>query len=231
MKNNLRKAFAAFAFAMIEAIGFTGTEVKAGGGFGVTNKFKETVTLTKDNKGYGVAFDLVDVSNGSYKNIKVTSSKKSVATIEKGGLNEEIIVYPKKAGTTKITWTATDEKTNKEVKQTGTIKVVKFENPFSTLKIADKNYASKVKKDLSVISTKTGKTKLKLKYKLKKNWKLDKNGSYFSTYDTSTGKSKIQSIKTGKTYTIKKNSWTSFQITLKNTKTGASACFTILLNQ
>ncbi|MDO4555166.1 MAG: hypothetical protein Q4B70_08500 [Lachnospiraceae bacterium] len=230
MKKKTWKVLATFILAMIVLVGFTGIETKAASTeWKATNKFKKTVTLTKDNKKEGIYYSFTDIENASYENVKVTSSKKSVATVKKDYLDMEFRVYPKKTGTTKITWTATDPKTNKQLKRTGTIKVVKYENPFSSLKIESKNYASKAKKDYSVANIKTNKTKLKLNYKLKKNWKLVSGG--YMTWNPNNCKWKSQKIKNGKTYTLQKNAPTSFSFNVKNTKTGATMYMGIAVNE
>ena len=101
---------------------------------------------------------------------KLKSSNKKVVSLSTFTYGDEvyIAIAPKKAGTTTVTFEYEyGGKTNKgKVKVT----VLKYENPFKSLKIGSKDYASMFK-DRSMINT--GKAlKGKLTIKLKDGWKL-----------------------------------------------------------
>ena len=164
----------------------------------VQNNFKETVvhSSAKYDKSRLVYVD--GFYGNKVRNVKVTSSNKSVATVKKSGTNL-FKLMPKKAGSTKVTFTAVVD--NKRVKVQGTFKVVDFQNPFTVLKVGGKGYASKVKSSNNYFTIRTSKSKIKLNYKLKSNWKLISSSAYGIDSLGSSGSAKVRN---GSTYTLKK---------------------------
>ena len=154
----------------------------------VEDGFKRTIVLSEEDEKNGYYVGTVNVPRKA-KKMKVVTSKKSVARIGKCE-NGLLCIYPKKTGTTKLIVSAIVGK--KKIKQQGTIKVVKFQNPFRVLKINGKSYLSKVKGSGNYIQFK--KSKIRLNYKLKPGWKI------FATYVEGF---KPDTVKNNTTYTLK----------------------------
>lgn len=172
-----------------------------------------------------------DVNNlVKMKKVTVSSSQKSVVTVKKltdntgafGGTAGETACWclqaePRKAGTSKITIECTNAR-GKKVTYKGTIKVVKFVNPFKTLKIDGKSYLSKIKGDNCDIKVKSKAKKFKLNFKLKSGWKLI--GTPKFEYFSDSGYKSVGAFKNGKTYKLNKGD-TYVALDLKNSKTKA----------
>lgn len=125
--------------------------------------------------------------------LTATSSNKKVATVKvhnfeflPGKYSKGIEITKKKYGTTKIKLTAVCGKTT--FRKTITFTHKKYANPFSTLKINEKNYISKVKTN-HTITAGANALRGKLQFKLKKGYKvvrifaLGQNTSTANPYD------------------------------------------------
>lgn len=201
---------AAFIVCMAFVI-LSSSNVKADNAIDIKNNFKETVVISKYDKKEGHVFCLADTRGDI---IKVVSSDQSVATVKHGSFC--FWLFPKKTGTTKITVTAMNG--NKKVKRSGTVQIVKFKNPFRTLKIGGKNYASKLKSSYNLIHIKTKKSKIKLNFKLQPNWKIDPGRS--SVWGSDTPGNLDGVIKAGQEYYLKKGEYLVVNMGLKNKKSG-----------
>ena len=118
-------------------------------------------------------------------NIKV-SNKKIVNAYRHQDTKYELCVVPKKAGTTKVTF--------KYGKKTFSMKitVAKWANPCKTLKLGNKDYASKFKNnDLNWFSKPSKSKKVKLSVKANKGWTLKS-----ITYNNGSGYKKIKNNST-----------------------------------
>lgn len=126
---------------VLSFVSYPALEVKADPSMGIKNGSKKTlINSAADRKeGYYIYFsDMPD----SVKKIKVSNSKKSIATIKYFGYGM-FTVKPKKAGTTKVTLTGTAD--GKKIMRRCTIKIVNFKQPFKSLKIDGKDYRKKIK--------------------------------------------------------------------------------------
>ncbi len=171
------------------------------------------VSSAADRKnGYETAFTDLPF-DGLQGKPKITSSKKSVAKIknEGGGL---FVIMPKKAGTTKIKLTA--KVNGKKVTRKATIKIVKFKQPFKTLKIGGKNCIKKVNQSYNMANIKTDKSKIKLNYKLKSGWKV----LYSSAYKQGSYTGKSIKVKNGAAFPLGDNETYVISMSLRNKKTG-----------
>ena len=149
---------------------------------------------------------------GAGENYKVTSSKPSVGKVKKYS-SEQFFFYPKKAGKTQIKITGVVKGKKRTWKKV--VKVVKFSQPFQSLKIDGKSYQKKVKGRYAYIGYNSEKSKAKLTYKLKKGWKV--KGVYSDDLC-------LQRLKTKKSYTIRKEEgyrYNTIYLVLKHKKTGA----------
>lgn len=180
----------------------------------VQNNFKETVVHSSSKYDKSRMFYVEGIYGNKIRNVKVTSSNKSVATVKKSG-TDLFKLMPKKAGSTKVTVTAVVN--NKRVKVQGTFKVVDFQNPFTVLKVGGKGYASKVKSSNNYFTIRTSKSRIKLNYKLKSNWKLISSSAYGIDSLGSSGSAKVRN---GSTYTLKKGENLMVYMSLKNKKNG-----------
>lgn len=197
------------AFLLILAM-CTPVIASADGTIPVSNGFKHTIILSKIDQQRGYSFYAEDLP-ANVKNVKVTSSKKSVATVKGNGpLN--FTVTPKKVGTTKITLKGKSGK--KAVKCAGTIKVVKFQQPFKTFKINGVSQRGAVTSSINVKAVEVDKSKAKIDFKAASGWKV-----LSATVYSSTGKS--QKLKNGKTYTIAKQGYLAVSLYMENKKNGA----------
>ena len=191
------------------------THVKADDTICVDNKFKKTVVYSKDDKKYGYIFSMSGLYADSLEQVKIKSSNKSVATVKpisRGAFQ----LYPKKAGTTRITITAVMN--NKKVKKTGTVKVVNFQNPFKNLKVGGKNYLSKVKGSYNYLVIKTKKANVKLNYKLNSTWKIADAHAYGTEQISNIGGT--TAAKNGMNYALKEGETLMIYLELKNKKNG-----------
>lgn len=177
---------------------------------GVSNGFKETIILSKIDKQNGYSFYLEQFPDNA-KKVKGTSSKKSVAAVKVTG-PRNFTVTPKKAGTTKITLKG--KKGKKTITCKGTIKVVKFQKPFKTLKINGKSYLGDVQSSLNHSSVTVDKSQVTLNFKAASGWKISSATVY-------SGTGAPQKLKSGKTYTIGDSGYLSVSILSKNKKNGA----------
>lgn len=205
-----RKTWAILTALILIAVMCTPVIASADGTIGVSNGFKETIILSKIDKENGYSF-YAESLPGNVKNVKVTSSKKSVATV-KGNGYFNFTVTPKKAGTTKITLKGKSGK--KTVTCKGTIAVVKFQQPFKTLKINGTSHRSDVKSSTNVQTLQVDKSKAKIDFKPASGWK-----TLHATVSTDTGKT--QKLKSGKTYSIGERGYLSVSIDMMNKKNGA----------
>ena len=186
------------------------------------NNFKITLVCDKIDCTY-----LLQEPSALLKNVKITLSNRSVATVKNMSKERQVNslkITPKKEGTTKVTITGTAN--GKKIKLTGTVKVVSVENPFTILKLDGKNYLSKVQKQYNYVNVRTNKEGVKLQYKLKPGWKLQKsNGSIAVSamvYNIREGKyyepvsslSYTDVIKNGKTYPVPKGEKVDMSIAL-----------------
>lgn len=176
---------------------------------GVSNGFKETIILSKADKERGYSFYLEQFPDNA-KKVKGSSSKKSVAAVKVTG-PRNFTVTPKKAGTTKVTLKG--KKGKKTITCKGTIKVVKFQKPFKTLKINGKSYLGDIKSRVNTLSINADKPQVKLNLKAASGWKITS-----ATVATELGK--YQKLKSGKTYTIGDQGYMSVSIISYNKKNG-----------
>lgn len=190
---------------VLSVVSYPALEVKADPSMGIKNGSKKTlINSAADRKeGYYIYFsDMPD----SVKKIKVSNSKKSIATIKYFGYGM-FTVKPKKAGTTKVTLTGTAD--GKKITRRCTIKIVNFKQPFKSLKIDGKDYRKKVKSSGNGIGVKTKKSKIKFNYKLNSGWKV---------VDAQTDGKKV---KNGKTYSLPiGEQYVGIELYVKNKKTG-----------
>ena len=142
----------------------------------VKNGFKKTLvnvpqtcSASKEDHAWHIALKIDDKA----KILSVKSSNSKVASIGKRFYKPftDIFITPKKPGTTKITIVA--KTGGKQVTCKGTVTVVKFEKPFTKLKIGGKSYLNKIKCGaLCNLDIHTKKNGLKLEYKLRSGWKI-----------------------------------------------------------
>ncbi len=151
--------------------------------------------------------------DGGGKILKVESSNKSVAAVKKSQYC--FFLIPKKLGTTKITVTALSGK--KKIKRSGTVNVVKFQNPFQELKVNNKSYKSKLNASYNSIKIKTKKAKNKLKIKLKPGWEIDSDSWIMKDYHPTN-----YTLKNGQKYSLEKGEELEMLIEVKNKKNGLS---------
>lgn len=126
----------------------------------IKNNFKKTLVYSAKDRKKGYLFES-HVNKG-----KVKLSNKSVgkaSSCKRGQFD----FYPKKPGTTKV-----KIKSGKKTKTVGTIKVVKFKQPFKSFKIDGKSYRKQVKSSQTYISVNDSRSKIKVKYELKPGWKV-----------------------------------------------------------
>ena len=104
-------------------------------------------------------------STDIYSDLK--SSNEKVLTLQKTKRNGMVWVTAKikKTGKATVSFKSNDEQ------EKFTVYVVKYANPFKSLKIGNKNYASKFKKSFAYHKIPLG-TSGKLKFSIKKGWKL-----------------------------------------------------------
>ena len=141
-------------------------------------------------------------------NIKV-ADKKILKAYRHSDTKYEICLVPKKAGTTKVTF--------KYGKKTFSMKVTvqKWVNPCKTLKLGNKNYASKFKNDQYYWFSKPSKTKkVKLSVKANKGWTLKS-----ITYNNGSSPS-YKKIKNNSTIKLPSNKNTYISVLFCNKKTG-----------
>lgn len=152
---------------------------------------------------------------GDNKNIKVSglkSSNKAVVTVSqsKEGGNAIVIWFePKKAGTSKISFSA--KTGGKTYKYKTTIKVIPYSKPVSSLKLAGKDYTSKITKTNSAFGL-SKKTTGALSVKPAGGWKFES----ISTYNPKNGGSYKEYKKIPSKITVSKNC--QLQVNMRNTK-------------
>lgn len=207
-EKNISKFLKFAVIAFLAVMIFPASNVKADRVIEIEkNNFKKTVVLSAYDKIVGDTFCFKGVSA---EIIKVESSNKSVATVKKSQYN--FLLMPKKLGTTKITVTALIG--NKKVKRSGTVRIVKFQNPFQALKINGKNYSSKLNASYNSIQIKTKKSTNKLNFKLKPGWEIDYNYYYM-------GREALNyALKNGQKFTLKKGESLYIFLEVKNKKSG-----------
>lgn len=208
-KKSRRIGILVTAFLLILAM-CTPLIVSADGTIPVSNGFKQTIILSQLDQQRGYSF-YADSLPANVKNVKATSSKKSVATVKGNGLLN-FTVTPKKVGTTKITLKGKSGK--KAVKCAGTIKVVKFQQPFKTLKVNGVSQRSAVTSSVNVKAIEVDKPKAKIDFKAASGWKVLSASLYSSN-------GKTQKLKSGKTYTIANQGYLAVSISMENKKNGA----------
>ena len=125
----------------------------------------------------------------------------------------------RKAGTVTVTFEA-KVNGNKTYKYKAKIKIVKYQNPFKSLEIGSKNYASMFKRFEQTMWAQDGQDVLngKLNIVPAKGWKISKielrKGSYTNKY---------KKIKNGTKINLdgrKESTWGGLSITMRHTKTG-----------
>lgn len=200
LKQRIQGMILIFLFTIII---FPAMTVRADDTICVKNGFKKTLVYSKYDKKYGYNFE-TDIPQNA-KKCKVSSSKKSVATVENYG-SGYFCLKPKKEG--KTTVTVTGVVNGKTVKCKGTVRVVKFQQPFKTLKIDGKSYLKKLNASYNYLEIKTKKSKVKFSYKLQPGWKILES-------QVNDGK-----VKNGKTYSIGEEEPLQIYILLKNKKSG-----------
>ncbi|MGN1167442.1 MAG: hypothetical protein ACI4S2_13560 [Lachnospiraceae bacterium] len=175
--------------------------------------FKETVYMPIGNqKKDGICMHLNLPANSKNYKVSVNNKKLLKAKMQYGVL----VLYPKKTGTVKVTVTAVSN--GKKVKSKGTIKLVKYENPFKTLKIGGKSYRKKITmRCIHDGFNIANKTSMKINYKLKSGWKFV---SKDVAIEDEEGNVKSWNIKNGKTYTWPKGNDMQVYMILKNKKHG-----------
>lgn len=209
-QKNISRILKIAVIAFLVVIIFPTANVKADGAIEIEkNHFKKAVILSGYDELDGEVFFLKGVQG---RILKVKSSNKSVAAVKK--YENSFFVKPKKTGTTKITITALNG--NKKIKWSGNIQVVKFENPFQTLKINNKSCKSKLKASYNSICVKTKKPINKLSYKLKPGWKV--NYSYVMEW----GYDPNGKLKNGQKYTLNSGEALHIFMEVKNKKRGLS---------
>lgn len=212
MKNKrLKLTGMIFLLFLSFAVVFPGITAKAESGSGylvIEKNSKQTVTCSAVDKKVGYLLDIHNILPKNAKKIKVTSSRKSVASIRKEKWGDCFFLKPKKTGTTKLTISAVAGK--KKVKYTNIVKVVNFRNPFKALKINGKSYLKQIKGASNYINIEN--SKIKLDCKLKSGWKIE-------LVDVSGYRKK--SIKNNRVYTFERcASGGTVLIRAKNKKTG-----------
>ena len=139
--------------------------------YGVKNGFKKTVSCSAVDRENGYFLSASNIP-AKAKKVKISLSKKSVGKVKSYG-GGDFVFYPKKAGKTKITITAVVK--GKKVKCKGTINVVKFKQPFKSLKVDGKDYSNNIKgSEGSAVEVKSNKSKAKVELNLKSGWKVSK---------------------------------------------------------
>ena len=211
-EQNISRFLRIAVIAFMAVIIFPAANVKADRGIEIEkNHFKKAVVLSEYDKKEGEIFWL---NSKLGKILKVESSNKSVATVKKWGGDYGFYLLQKKAGTTKIIITML--KGDKKVKRSGTVQVVKFENPFQSLKMNGKDYKKKLNASYNSVQIKTKKSNNKLKYKLKPGWKVD-----FS-YVWEWGYYPNCKLKNGQNYTLENGEALHIFMEVKNKKSGLS---------
>ena len=156
------------------------------------------------------------------KILSVKSSNSKVASIGKAFYKPftDIFITPKKPGTTKITIVA--KTGGKQITCKGTVTVVKFEKPFTKLKIEGKDYLKEIKCGSTYyLDVDTKKDGLKLEYKLRSGWKIKSVFAMNEKYEDINYKKEFKNgIKLFKKYGY-------YRVLLRNTKTGVEQCIYI----
>lgn len=177
--------------------------------------FKTTTVMysSKDNCSY--EFEPYFAYKDGMKNFKVKLSKPKIGKIMKSKYGS-FSFMPRKAGTTKITVSA-DVGGKKEICK-GTIKVVKFTQPFKSFTIGGKSYRGRVKGTYNLLRIKLKKKSANVNYKLNKGWKVEsiQDGWYDETKTKKTHKLTKKPGKNGMMF-----------IYLKHKKTGAKVMLEI----
>lgn len=178
-----------------------------------SKKFKETVYMPiGSQKKEGIMIHPALPSNA--KKLKVSVSNKKIAKAKISSSTGVLTLYPKKTGTVKVT--ITGRSNGKKFTRKGTIKLVKFENPFKTLKIGGKSYRNKITmRDNQDVFDVSGKTSMKINYKLKSGWKFI---STSVSIEDENGNVKNWKVKNGKTYSWPRGNYMQVHMILKNKK-------------
>lgn len=204
----------ALLFLVLLAVG-AARPVKAGSQIReVKNGFKEAVFYTAAEKKAGVVF-FTSVREDAAE-CKVVSSKTSVARVENIG-NGAFLFYPKKAGTTKVT--VTGKVKGKTVKCQGTVRVIKFRQPFKALRFGGKEYSQKIRSGNNRIDIKTKKARMSVRYRLKPGWEVT-NAWVEQGYRKGVGLENGKSISVIQGGEAKKGRRTQIFIQLKHKETG-----------
>ena len=159
------------------------------------------------------------------KILSVKSSNSKVASIGKRFYRPftDIFITPKKPGTTKITIVARTG--GKQITCRGTVTVVKFEKPFTKLKIGGKDYLKKIKCGAEYnFDVDTKKDSLKLEYELRPGWKIKSVTTTNEEYEEINYKKKF---KDGADLPEK---YGAYRVLLKNTRTKVEQCIWISIH-
>lgn len=217
-----------FAFLLLSVLPVQ--KVKAGGGLFVSNNFIRTV-VKYDNASRSVGIYEEAIRNVPLKEVKVTSSNKSVATVKNIGWDGQLNYFqltPKKAGTTNVTITA--KANGKKVKLKGKFKIVNYENPFKSFEFNGKSYMSGLKKGRLLegeggnacvrVQIKADDPKIKFQYELKSGWEIERCRSSLTINRVPKVSTKI--IKSGATFKNPKDKgFLNMTMVLRNKRTNA----------
>lgn len=189
---------------VLSFVTYPASEVKADGAIGIKNGAKKTLINSAADRKWGYELYFSDMPD-NVKKTKISVSRKSVAKVEYFGY-KMFAVTPKKTGTLKVTITGVVN--GKKIMRKCTIKIVKFKQPFKSLKIDGKDYHKKVKSSGNGIDVRTKKSKIMFNYKLNSGWKV---------VEARVGKKKV---KNGKTYSLPMNEeYMGIELYVKNKKT------------
>jgi len=149
-----------------------------------------------------VILDMGSRLNGA-KNVKVTSSKKSVVkTFKYYKDSKGMILLKVKKGTARVTIKCKKNGKNKTYKSK--IKVVKYKNPFKGIYVGDKNCASKFNKRMLATYKNTLSTEQKISIKMKSGQKI--KNIHYDAINMENSKIISKTIKNNSSIKLKGNS-------------------------
>ena len=159
----------------------------------------------------------ITLSKIKVSKVKSSNSKALKVSTLKSDMDFSLLKFtPKRAGTSTVSFTAKTK--SKTYTYTSKVKVVKYQNPFKTLKIGSKNYTSKFKNTdyPGWAFASSDKIKGRLNITAKKGWKVSK----IELVNLSTRKAK--KIKNKTKIDMSKKGVDRLDITMKNSKTGVT---------
>ena len=213
--------FTALLVAVMALCFFPAKKVSAGE-VSIPSKSGQTICcmMTDKKEVYGIwEGELKKLPHG--KNMTIVSFKSSNQKVVKAWIEKDKYwggIYPRlklnKPGTTKLTLTY--KSGTKQYKYTVNVQVIKYQNPFKTFKIGNKNYASVFNKvNAWGVTTKLPKLKngtYKFELKLNKNFSI----RTAELQQTAGKKVKNVNIKNAKKIKITKDAYFSFLMKYKN---------------